>query len=616
MLFVLAVLASTQNLTVGLPQSALLLGLALIAVRFFREDRAGLVKSALICLGLGITLRIFNNPIAQVVSDSVIAVSMTVVAVYLIGPPLVRFVIRSRLMLREATNLLVRTTSAAPESAGSADSAVVRISIPFVVAAAAILLILIAGPQRLVGAESAQLQWNAHIITSHLVREATHLKDPSIGLSGTSGVFVTVPDSLLLSGLKLVYPYAWAQSVANRGALFGFGLFVLAAVLFLEKLSLGRAEAIAATVLFLLLPVGLEPRFAAPLDLSIPLLTATLLMSVRADPRLYLSAAFLNGFCNSANGYEFAVLVLVLRAFKLMPRPLTALAAALSVAGSLIASWLLHSMAPAASLREAWWFAQEIPRIAWAENLSAGVIAIVVFAILAAIGAYAMARRRALPLLWSTLTLALSAAILAIPTRLGGIPIVSPADVLRILAPAGWPTARFLELAAFALTIPVAYAASAIFHMYSLRRTRYSLIVAWISAAIIFVLCFPQSRAGVLPNVAAGTSIVEFPIAEAGSRAGIIYAQELLAAKARIVQPLIFLDLPSPLAVPSSPAQSSTIKTMQNLGVQLVVLRPELYAKPRLRTAEPELYDASASVEPGLGQPYPFKVFTPVSEGG
>lgn len=623
-LFALAVLASTQNLTVGLVQSTLLLAIALIGVRVFRGNRARLLTSALICVGVGIALRAIVSPAVQVAADSLIALSMTVIAAYLIGPPLVRLAIRSRQVAGETVEVFARPASGAP--AGNEDRPNLRTAnaaktpldgwLPFLVAAVGILALLFLPPQRFVGAESASLQWNAHVLGSDLLRSSLHLQDASIRLGAGSGAQVNIPDSLALSALKMLFPRAWPPFFSNVVVLFGIGLFLLSSVLFLERLSFGRAASLAATILFLLLPVGLPIRFAAPLDLSIALLAVLALMSSRAAPRLYLSAAFLCGFCNTASGYEYAVLLFVLGAFKVVPKGRYGWAVALGVAGSLVASSILRWMAPAASLREAWWYAAELQRIVWAEDLRIWVVVILAFAILAAAGIYAMTRRRVVPLLWTTVTLALGAAILAVPTHLGGIPILSPADLLWIIAPQGWPTARLLELAAFALTIPVAFAASLIFERFAGRRPSLNPAVAWIGAAIVFGLSFPQSPGSALPIVAPNTAIVEFPIAEAGSRAGVIYAQELLAAKARVLQPLVFLDLPSALSVQSSPSQNETLKIMQRAGVQLVVVRPDFYAEPRWRTVEPQLYDASFFVEPALvaKPPYLWKVFTPASE--
>jgi len=90
MLFVLAVLSSTQSITVGLVQSALLLTLALIALRFFRKNRQGLLRGILICLLAGVALRLFNSIPTQVTSDSLIALAITIEILYLVGPPLAR----------------------------------------------------------------------------------------------------------------------------------------------------------------------------------------------------------------------------------------------------------------------------------------------------------------------------------------------------------------------------------------------------------------------------------------------------------------------------------------------------------------------------------------------
>jgi len=128
----------------------------------------------------------------------------------------------------------------------------------------------------------------------------------------------------------------------------------------------------------------------------------------------------------------------------------------------------------------------------------------------------------------------------------------------------------------------------------------------------------PEARglraAGIAPDEP--TDALSFPVAEAGSRAGIMYAEDLFAVGARIVQPLVFLNLSSPLGPQNTPMGKDTTNAMQSAGVQLVILRPDLYAKPRLRTVEPQLYDEQSIILPAVSAPSArWKVLTLASKG-
>ncbi|MBV8727233.1 MAG: hypothetical protein JO233_05560, partial [Candidatus Eremiobacteraeota bacterium] len=413
-----------------------------------------------------------------------------------------------------------------------------------------------------------------------------------------------------------------AAFIGNVVTLISVGLFFVVAVLFLQHLSLAWAESISATTLFLLLPLGLELRFAAPLDLSIALLAVLPALSGNLRPPLFLAAAFATGMCNTANGYEYAALIVALRVFNLtraqVSNQVYAAAAVLGVLGSVIASLLLNGLAPAASLRETWWFGEEIGRIIWAETLPVWWLAIFAFAILAIGGLYGLFRTRRFDLFWSAVTLFIGAAILAVPTQIGGIPLISLSYFLRLIAPQGWPTARLLELAAFALSIPVAYALSVMLASVASRAQPVRTAIVWTCAVILFALCVPHAQSTVLPPAAANTATVEFPIAEAGSRAGVRYAEDLLAVRAHVLQPMIFVNTNSPLTLQSSPADAASVSAMRNAGVRFVVLRHDIYAKPNWRTVEPRLFSEAFSALRPLDAGYPWKIITysPSSEDG
>ena len=617
-LFLLAVAASTQGATVGLPQSLLLLAIALIGVRYFRNDREGLIKAALICLGAGVLILPLAHPLVRALSESLIALAITGVAVYLIGPPFVRFfrLLRSGFQAtKETLTRPVPLSADAIDVAGPRDFAgTLRKWQPFLIAAVICFLIAVIGGGRFIGFESASLQWNTHILTSSIVRDGAHLRDPSVALGIPASAFVAVSDSLLLSALKLIDPNAWVAFLGNLITLLNIGLFFVAAVLFLQRLSFGWTETIAAATLFLLLPLGLELRFAAPFDLSIPLLAVLPALSEKIRPAPFLAAAFATGLCNTANGYEYAALIVTLRAFNLAraqaSNRIYAVAAILGILGSLIAALLLKGLAPAASLRETWWYGEEIGRIIWAENLPMWWIAIIAFAILAIGGFYALFRTRRRELLSAALTLAIAGAILGVPTQVGGIPLISLAYLLQPIAPLGWPAARLLELAAFALTIPVAYALSVVFAAGVWRSQFARGAIVWISALILFVLCLPRSQTTVLPAAAADATTVEFPIAEAGSRAGILYAEDLFARRAHVLQPLIFVNADSPLKLQSSPAGAGAVSAMRHAGVHFLVLRTDVYANPSWRTVEPRLFSEEYSAIPPLDTSYPWKIIT------
>jgi len=515
---------------------------------------------------------------------------------------------RVRALLQGTGHRLATPAIAGARVDGTSVPAFSTLWLPFIVAAIAVIA-LFAGAGRILGAESASLQWNMHLLTTHMVRAGSRLSDPTVVIGGAASS-VAFADSLLLSVLKLLIPGAWPPFFGNIITLLSVALLLYAGVGFLQALGLGRSDAVVAIVLFALLPVGLQIRFAAPFDLSVALLAVLLALSERASTASILTIAFVVGLVNTANGYEYAALVLGLRFCNLTP-PIRRAAffvwsAVVAVAGSIVASALLHALSPATSLREIWWFTEEIPRIVWAESLPLWWLGIAAFIILSAGGLYGMVRQRA-PLLHFTLGLAIGSLILALPTRLGGIPLVSPADLLRIVAPQGWPSARFIELLAFALTIPVAYAVSILVPE---RRPSYAIAVNWVAAVVLFIVCVPSLPPTVLPSAAQNAAVVEFPIAEAHSRAGVMYAEDLLAAKAHIVQPLPFLDAPSPLLLETSPTDAAAVKAMRDAGVRLILLREDIYAKPAWRTVGPHLPDPALSAIPNIDAPYPWKVIT------
>ncbi|MBV8364061.1 MAG: hypothetical protein JO193_05795 [Candidatus Eremiobacteraeota bacterium] len=617
LLFVLAVAASTQGITVGLPQSMLLLAVVLTALRLFRDDRDAFIRWSLIVFGAGVVVRLLSAPPAQVLSDSLIALAIVAVAVFLIGPPLARLPMRLRSMTQRTGRRLAMPVPMAVAPAGmTLGNSETSLSgwLPFLIAA--LILMAIATRGHVLGAQSASVQWNMHLFTTPLLRDGGHLNDPSV-IVGTLPASVAFADSLLLSLCKVLIPAAWPPFFGNLITLLGLALFVFSGVRFLQLFAVDRASAVAAVLLFLLLPVGLPIRFAAPFDLSLALLAVVWTLSKRATSASILVLGFAIGLVNTANGYEYAAIVLAAWACNLgQPTGRTVFlgwAAAVAVAGSLVAALGLSALSPIVSFREVWWFAEEIPRIVWAEALHVWWLAIAGFTAIAAAGLYAMIRQGA-GFLRFTLALLILSFILALPTRLGGIPLLSPADLLGIVAPKGWPSARFVELLAFALTIPVAYAISI---ASPLRRRSYASALNWVAAAILIVLCLPRTLSTVLPGAAANAATVEFPIAEAHSRAGIMYAEDLLAAKARVVQPFPFIDTASPLTLESSPTEPAAVKAMKNLGVRTVVLREDVYAKPAWRVVVPRLPDEAFSAIPNIAAPYPWRVFTfvPAAQG-
>ncbi|MBV8363150.1 MAG: hypothetical protein JO193_01140 [Candidatus Eremiobacteraeota bacterium] len=621
-LFLLAVAASTQSITVRLPQSVLLLAIALVGVRVFRDNRETQLTIAVGLLIAGAVLHPWPQPLVQALSDALFALAITVVAVYIIGPPVVRLGRRIRGEWARARQTLA---SPAPDFSGGEPLPLAhpmsrRAWMPFIVAAILLLILAAIGGRALTGLESASLQWNAHVLTTSVARHGAHLSDPSIVVGGGSNAYVAVPDSFFLSLLKLIVPVAWAPFFTNLITLTSFGLFIYAGIVFLRWLTLGWVECVIATTLFVLLPIGLQPRFAAPFDLSLALLVIVPALSGTAKPLTFLTSSFAVGLCNTANGYELAALIAALGGFRLLRAPrsntLVALGAGVGVVGSIVGGMLVKALAPSSSLREAWWFTQEIPRIVWAERLPVWWPAILLFILLAFCGFYAMARARLFSVLGASVVLAAGGALLALPTQLGGIPLVSPARVLQLIAPFGWPTARLLEVAAFALTVPLAYAASLLFAS-AARKPRFAATVVWVGALIVLALCLPRSPTTAIPNEAVNSGVVQFPIAEGGSRAGVMYAEDFFAAKARMLQPLIFVDTPAPLDLTAAPEAPSAVAAMRNAGVRFVLLRSDVYAKPEWRTVEPRLFSPAFSAQPAIDATYPWKfiTYTPAGTG-
>jgi len=111
----------------------------------------------------------------------------------------------------------------------------------------------------------------------------------------------------------------------------------------------------------------------------------------------------------------------------------------------------MRGSAPDVPLAQAWWTSEQLPRIFWTEHIGMPWLAIAVSGVLIAYGIFVLLRAGHLGALRASAALVVLAGFFAIPTHMGGIPLLSPPALLGFL-PLGFPSARMLELVVFAGT--------------------------------------------------------------------------------------------------------------------------------------------------------------------
>lgn len=452
---------------------------------------------------------------------------------------------------------------------------------------------------RLVGGPDGAAAWNAAFLEAPLQRDGPNVRDAAIATADGAPPRVGVADSPVFTTAKLAVPAGWyGPEIANLIAVVNLAALLVCAVLFVAALAgTTGGAAIAVIVALALSPLLRQVGATAPFDLWPALAVMTLALR-RPSPFLIGAAAVL-GLLNVAGGYELAVLALGLGlAGRLPGRQAWALGAA-GVAGSVAGGFLSGALAPDATTMSVWWSSNALTRLArgsgigWPWAVAALALAALVAGWFWALKGRDRAAREAG-------VAALVAGVLAIPALLGGVPLLVPARLLDAVA-LGWPTARILTLAIVLLAVPVAVGV----RMASGRAAgaRAALrALAFIALAVVgFAAARPVSPSVILPPIPAGSDVVELPLAESGSRASFLFADDLLERGARISQPLPYVSAPALLP---GDGNADLVVDMLRRRPQpaFVAVRLDVYADPALRFAEPTVIDAADYAIPNLSE--------------
>jgi hypothetical protein len=453
---------------------------------------------------------------------------------------------------------------------------------------------------KIVGAHDGAAVWNAAVLDGALARDGAHVRDSRFVSAAAPAPAVGIADAPALTAVKLVRPAPidGPAVIDIVGTLDVFAVFA-AAVWFVMLLSgtfLGAVIAVAVAVT--MAPLLPQIAAASPFDLWPALVTACA-AAYRRFRWWPFAAAALGGFLNVAVGYEtaFAAGALAL-ANRLDGRRAGALAA-LGAASSVLAGATSHALAPDVTMSFTWWSANDIVRTLRATDVSfapaAGALLLAVV-VAAWIVSY---RRRPGDHRVVSLVLA-AAAALALPAMLGGVPLIVPAAVLKDL-PLGWPSARFVELFVLVAVVPVAFVARAAVSP-SLRAPIRALAVI-VLAALAFVDARPVAPRVLTPPIPSATMVLEMPVSEPGSRASMLYADDLLERGALVTEPVAYLSTPPLVARSASfdAAQQDEINAFASKpGAKIVVVRDDVYDHPEEQYAEPTVIRSADSAKPDL----------------
>lgn len=450
---------------------------------------------------------------------------------------------------------------------------------------------------RLVGGPDGAAAWNAAFLEASLQRDGAHVRDAAIATADNAPPRVGVADSPVFTAAKLAVPGRWfGPEIANLLAVLNLAALLVCAVLFVAALA-GTAggAAIAVVVALALSPLLRQVGATAPFDLWPALAVMTLALR-RPSPFLIAAAAVL-GLLNVAGGYELAVLALGLGlAGRLPGRQAWALGAA-GVAGSVAGGFLSGALAPDATTLSVWWSSNALTRLTRGSGIGwPWVVAALALAALVAGWFWALkGRDRAAR---DAGIAAIVAGVLAMPALLGGVPLLVPARLLDAVA-LGWPTARILTLAIVLLAVPVAVGLRMAGGRAAGARAALRAIAFTAVAVVGFVAARPASPSVILPPIPAGSDVVELPLAESGSRASFIFADDLLERGARISQPLPYISAPALLP---GDGNADLVVDMLRRRPQpaFVAVRLDIYADPALRFAEPTVIDAADYAIPNL----------------
>jgi len=570
---------------------------AVLAIAMWHERAERALWCALVLFIAGVLIRVPPFGVAEAASDGLIVLAVMLVVVYLCAPAVARIPNELRGIPDRARQLF----NAGKRLGEQPSHPIPRAAIILALAVSLFFAFQRPGAQSwsLVGSPRGNVVWNAHVIGSNLTVQGRALLDPSIASVNGAATRVAIVDVPILDALKFAHSGELSgPTIVNLAALLGLWGLLLGGMFFVGNFCESRYAAAGAMLVFFALPLSFGIRFDAPFDLLVPVVFCAYMLSAQR-PAIVLAAFALGaGLTNTASGYELAVLLIALRLSGYARSGFTWVLAALGALGSAIFALATGALAPNVSLAQAWWSTDQLPRIFRTEGFEVSVGWTIIALVLVVFGIKRMVEERAYRPLQFAATLAGLGLLFAIPTHLGGVPIISLARILQIL-PLGWPSARMLELAIFALTIPIAFSLKVALDFVSTRVPMLVRVVPWVALGWLCFVLYPKPVPIAIPNQARGTTVVEFPIAEAGSVAGIAYADDLLVRGQRIVQPIVFVES-GPLSVSDEPGVGRTQERLRRNGVSFVVMRGDLYETPSLRTVEPQVYDAKAFTEPHL----------------
>ncbi len=452
---------------------------------------------------------------------------------------------------------------------------------------------------KLAGSSDGATVWNAAFLAAPLHRDGAHLVDDAIVAGAGAAPRVGVADSPLLTALKLAVPAAWRGPEAiNLLDVLDLAAVVFCAVWLVATLA-GSTGAAAVAVLAALVcaPVLQQTAVAAPFDLWPALLLATLAL-VRPGPLLLVGAAAC-GFLNVSGGYELAVLAAGLAAAGRLPAARALRLGVLGVASSLAGAALSRLLAPDATTFALWWTSNEAARVARATGVS-WPWALVGLGALALLAGWVLAVRARAPIAGQAGLATLVAAVFAVPGLLGGVPLLVPARLLDTI-PLGWPSLRILAVGLVLLAVPLAGSLRPFFEREASLRAPLRALAVVALALCTFAMLTPRRPPATLAATPSGAVIAELPIAEAGSRASVTFADELLERDAFIVQPIPYVSARPPLDAGRS--AEDVIRTLGGLhGERFVVVRHDVYADPAQRYAQPTVIEAADFAVPDLAR--------------
>ncbi len=450
---------------------------------------------------------------------------------------------------------------------------------------------------RLVGGPHGPAVWNAAFFDASLRRDGRYLRDDDIAAADGASPRVGIADSPVLTAAKAALPNHWTgPQIANLLAILDLAALLWCAVLFVAELSgTTGGAAIAVIAALLVTPLLRQVGATAPLDLWPALAIATL--SIRRPSVPLVVAGAVLGLLNVAGGDELAVLAAGLGLARRIPARFAWSLAIAGLAGSTAGALVSAALAPDATSSALWWSSNAIVRLVRTSGVGwPWGLAVVAAAAIVASWIWSFLRNER-----AARDAALAAAVtlvLALPGLLGGVPLLVPARLLDVV-PLGWPTARILALTIVLLAVPVALAVRTLLRHAggSNAARRATALIALI--AVGCALTLPAAPSVILPPLPLGSVAVELPVAESGSRASFVFADDLLERGSRIVQPVPYVVTRTPLSGGDGAELAMTSARKQSRPA-FIVLRIDVYADPLQRFAEPTVVDAADYAVPAL----------------